>query len=99
MKIDKDIIKRVAENARLNLKESEINEFLPQLKEVLSNFEVIQKAPTKNIEPSFQPLEIKNVTREDETSNCLTQEEALKNTKHKQNGYFKGPKAIWYNTI
>ncbi len=94
MKIDKELIKKVAENARLNLKESEINEFLPQLKEVLSSFEIIQKAPTKNIEPSFQPLEIKNITREDEVSNCLSQEETLKNTKHKQSGYFKGPKAI-----
>lgn len=94
MNVDKELIKKVAENARLNLKETEINEFLPQLKEVLSSFEIIQKAPTKNIEPSFQPLEIKNVTREDEVSNCLSQEEALKNTKHKQSGYFKGPKAI-----
>jgi aspartyl-tRNA(Asn)/glutamyl-tRNA(Gln) amidotransferase subunit C len=94
MKVDKELIKQVATNARLNLTESEINEFLPQLKEILTNFEIIQKAPTKNIEPSFQPLEIKNITREDKVESCLDQEEALKNTKHKSNGHFKGPKAI-----
>ena len=94
MNVDKELIKRVAENARLNLTDSEINEFLPQLKEVLENFELIQKAQTKNLKPSFQPLEIKNITREDKVEECLSQEDALKNTKHKQNGYFKGPKAI-----
>ncbi|MBU2639931.1 MAG: Asp-tRNA(Asn)/Glu-tRNA(Gln) amidotransferase subunit GatC [Nanoarchaeota archaeon] len=94
MKIDKDLIKKIATNARLNLTESEVNEFLPQLKEILAAFEEIQKAPTKNIEPSFQPLEIKNITREDKVGTCLSQEEVLKNTKHKSNGYFKGPKAL-----
>lgn len=94
MKVDKELIKKVAENSRLNLTESEVNEFLPQLKEVLSNFELIQKAPTKGIEPSFQPIEIKNVTREDKVEKSLSQKEALENAKHKQDGYFKGPKAI-----
>ena len=95
MNIDKELIKRVAENAKLNLTESEIREFLPQLKAILDNFETIQKAQTKDIKPSFQPLEVKNITREDKSSTCLSQEEALRNTKHKSNGYFKGPKAIW----
>ncbi len=94
MKIDKELIKKVATNARLKLTESEIKEFLPQLKEVLTNFETLQKAPTKNLQPSFQPIEIKNVTREDKTEPCLSQEDSLKNAKHKSNGYFKGPKAI-----
>jgi aspartyl-tRNA(Asn)/glutamyl-tRNA(Gln) amidotransferase subunit C len=94
MKVDKDLIKKVATNARLNLTDSEIKEFLPQLKEILENFKILEKAPTKNIEPSFQPIEIKNVTREDKVKECLTQEEALKNSKHKKDGYFKGPKAI-----
>ena len=94
MKIDKELIKKVATNARLNLTEAEIKEFIPQLKEIINNFEIINKAPTKNIEPSFQPLEIKNITREDKTEPCLSQEDILKNSKHKSNGYFKGPKAL-----
>ena len=94
MNIDKELIKKVAANARLNLTEAEIKEFLPQLKEVLANFETLEKAPTKGVEPSFRPIEVKNITREDEEKECLTQEEALKNAKHKSEGYFKGPKAI-----
>ena len=94
MKLDKELIKKVAKNARLNLSDSEVEEFLPQLKDVWDNFETIQKAPTNNVESSFQPIEIKNVFREDEVKPCLSQEEALMNTKHKQDGYFKGPKSI-----
>ena len=94
MKIDKELIKKIASNARLNLTDSEIKEFLPQLKEILKNFEIVQKAPTKKVEPSFQPLEIKNITREDKVEPCLSEEDALKNAKHKQDSYFKGPKAI-----
>ncbi|MBS3150890.1 Asp-tRNA(Asn)/Glu-tRNA(Gln) amidotransferase subunit GatC [Candidatus Woesearchaeota archaeon] len=94
MKIDKALIERVARNARLELGESEIKEFLPQLKEILGYFSEIEKAPTANLPPTFHPIEIKNITREDVTEKGLTQQEALQNTKHKQDGYFKGPKTI-----
>jgi aspartyl-tRNA(Asn)/glutamyl-tRNA(Gln) amidotransferase subunit C len=94
MNIDKDLIKRVAKNAHLNLTESEIKEFLPQLKEILNSFSIINDANTNDVKPSFQPIEIKNIYREDKIEKSLTQEEALSNTKHKKDGFFKGPKAI-----
>ena len=94
MKIDKELIKKVAKNARLELTEAETKEFLPQLKEILEYFSEIEKAPTGNLKPAFHPIEIKNITREDVPKECLKQEEALQNTKHKQDGYFKGPKTI-----
>ena len=94
MKVDKELIKKVAENSRLNLTESEIKEFLPQLKEIIKAFEVIQKAPTNKAKPSYQPLEFKNKTRDDIVDPCLPQETALSNTKHKKDGYFKGPKTL-----
>ena len=94
MEINKELIEKLASLARLNLSESEINEFLPQLKEILNTFSKIKEVNTEKINPSFQPLEIKNIYREDKIEKCLSQEEALKNTKHKENGFFKGPKTI-----
>ncbi len=94
MKIDKELIKKVAKNSRLELTESEIKEFLPQLKEILKAFEEISSAKVENLKPSFQPLEIKNVTREDISKKPLPQEKVLQNTIHKQDVYFKGPKAL-----
>ena len=38
--------------------------------------------------------DIKDVMRKDELEQCLPQEEALSNTKNKENGFFKGPKVI-----
>lgn len=94
MEINKQLIEHVAEVARLKLTNQEIEKFLPQLKEILEAFSKIDEIDTKNTEPSFQPVEIKNVWRADKPEPSLSQEEALKNTEHKQDGYFKGPKAV-----
>lgn len=94
MIINKELIEKVAKNARLKLTEEEIKEFTPQLKEILEYFKDIEKAPVSNLKPSFHPIEIKNILREDIPKKCLKQEETLQNTKHKQDGYFKGPKSL-----
>jgi len=91
-KVDKKLLLKVAANARLNLTEKEINEFLPQLKEILKAFGKLDEIDVKNEKPSFQPLPIENVARKDVVEKCLSQEEALKNTKNKKDGYFMGPK-------
>lgn len=94
MKIDKELIKHVASVARLNLTKEEIDKFIPELKEVLEAFSKIAEVKVENIEPSFQPVELKNITREDKVEDSLKQEQALSNTKNKKDGYFKGPRAV-----
>lgn len=94
MKIDKALIEHIADLARLKLKEKEIEKFLPQLKEILEAFSKLDEVDTSNIKPSFQPVELKNMLREDKIKKCLTQEEALSNAKEKRDGYFKGPMAV-----
>ena len=94
MKVDEKLIKHVADVARLNLTDEEVKKFLPQLKEILDAFSKIDEVDTKGVKPSFQPVELKNVMRADKVEKCLTQKEALANTEHKKDGYFKGPKAV-----
>ena len=94
MKLDKELIEKVASVARLNLKESEVKKFLPQLKNILNAFSKIDEVKTEKTKPSFQPVELKNQMREDKKGKCLSQEEALSNTEHKKDGYFKGPRAV-----
>ncbi len=94
MKIDKEVILKVAENAKLKLTEQEKKEFLPQLKEVLEFFSHIDEVDTKGVEPSIQPVKIRNVLRQDKAKKSLSQEEALANTQHKKDSYFKGPRAV-----
>ena len=94
MEIDRELLEHVAEIARLKLTEEEIKKFLPQLKEVLEFFSQLKEVNTDNVKPSFQPVELKNVMREDVAKECLSQDDALSLTEHKKDGYFKGPRAI-----
>ena len=94
MKIDKELIEKVEKISRLKLTEEEKQEFLPEFKEILESFSKLKEASTDKVEPSFQPIEIKDRYREDKIEQSLSQEEALKNTKNKQKGFFKGPRAI-----
>jgi aspartyl-tRNA(Asn)/glutamyl-tRNA(Gln) amidotransferase subunit C len=94
VKIDAELILKVAKNARLNLSEKEAREFVPQLQDVLDSFSKLDKLDVASSKPSFQPIELENVMREDKKGSCLSQEEALSNTQHKKDGYFKGPKIV-----
>ena len=92
MVVSEDVIRHVAKIARLELTEGEIKEFTKQIDDVLEAFKAIEKVDTENVEPSFQPLEIKNVWREDQV--CEWDWDPLGNTKNKEDGYFKGPRAV-----
>jgi len=94
MEIDRKLLEHVAEIARLKLTEEEIRKFLPQLKEALEFFSQLKEVNTDNVKPSFQPVELKNVMREDKEKECLSQDDALSLTEHKKDGYFKGPRAV-----
>ncbi len=92
--IDKKLIERVAENARLTLSEEEKEKFVKELKEIVSAFSKIDEVNTDGIPISLQPVELKNHLREDEPKPSLSQQEALSLTEHKKDGYFKGPKVV-----
>ena len=91
-KIDEDVVRHVAKLARLELTERETKKFENDLNDIIKAFHVLDEAP--NAEPSFQPIEMRNVLREDNIEEGLTQEIALRNTKHREKGFFKGPKAV-----
>ena len=93
-KINKDQLQHVAALAHLKLSEEELKQFEPELKEVLDAFEQLKEVDIKGENPQFQPIPIQNKWREDKEEECLSQEEALANTKHKEKGYFKGPKVM-----
>ncbi|MBI4009753.1 MAG: Asp-tRNA(Asn)/Glu-tRNA(Gln) amidotransferase subunit GatC [Candidatus Aenigmarchaeota archaeon] len=91
-KIDKELVKRVADNSRLKLTDEEIAKFTKQLSDILSTFKKLDEVNTKDVKPSFHPQEMKNVLRDDKAEEW--EWEPLANTKHKENKYFKGPKIV-----
>jgi aspartyl-tRNA(Asn)/glutamyl-tRNA(Gln) amidotransferase subunit C len=91
-KIDKRLVKGVADNARLKLSDEEIEKFTKQLEDILQAFKEIDKVNTENVKPSFHPQEIKNVFRDDKAKEWKWN--PLANTKHKEKKYFKGPRIV-----
>ena len=89
-----ETVKKVAANARLKLKEEEIKKFAADMKEILDNFKKLEEVDTEGVQPSFHPIPVKNISREDIPGECLDRDEALSLTPHKKNGYFRGPKVI-----
>lgn len=90
----KATIEKVARVARLELNDEEKEKFSYDLGDILSAFGTLDAADVSGVEPAFQPVEVKDVLRDDVAEPSLSQEEALANAGHKENGYFKEPKAM-----
>ncbi len=93
--ISKDTIDYISKLALLNLKEDEKEKLSKQVSDILSYFNKINDLDLSNVKPTTHPIEsLKNVFREDIPGKSLSNEEALKNTEHKKDGYFKAPRIL-----
>jgi len=82
----------IMRNARLELTEEEKRRMGKELTEILEFFSKISEVDVEGTEPSFQPVPIKGVLREDEPKEGLTQKEALANCASTKDGFIKGPR-------
>jgi aspartyl-tRNA(Asn)/glutamyl-tRNA(Gln) amidotransferase subunit C len=92
--MDRKTVKKVAEIARLNITDGELGRFSDDMSSILDAFKVLGRVDTKRVKPTFQPVDMKNVTREDKVEPCLPHEDAMANTENKEEGHFKGPKVV-----
>lgn len=86
MKFD---VTKIATLASLPLSPTEKTKLEQQLEETTQYVEELSEIKTDGLEPTSQVTGLENVVREDEIKPSLTQEEALKNAKATQNGFFK----------
>ena len=63
--------------------------FKKQLKDVLSYISKLDEIDTNKVEPIAHIADLVNITRDDETSPSLSQEDALKNAPKIYNGFFE----------
>ncbi len=93
--LSKDTIEHISKLALLELSEEEKEKFSKQLGDILAYFKKLNDLDTSNIKPTTHPIEgLSNVFREDEPWESLSNEEATKNSKYKQDGYFKAPRIL-----
>jgi aspartyl-tRNA(Asn)/glutamyl-tRNA(Gln) amidotransferase subunit C len=79
MPIDRQTIVHVADLARIQLTEDEIDRFTGQLSVVLDAVARLADVDTSAVTPSASTLPLHNVEREDEARPGLTTEQALAN--------------------
>jgi len=97
VEVTKELVKKVAQNARLSLTDEELKKFTKEIKEViLESFNLLDEVDVTGLEASFQPIKQTNQFRKDEVGEPLSQEDALANVKEnlREKGYIKGPKVL-----
>jgi aspartyl-tRNA(Asn)/glutamyl-tRNA(Gln) amidotransferase subunit C len=92
--ITKETVEHVARVSRITLTDEEVDRMAKELSEVLDSFSLIRELETDKIRPSFHPIEIKNIVRDDVPETSLSQDEALSNTELKEGKFFKGPRSV-----
>ena len=91
----KETVEYISKLALLDLNDEEKEKFSKQLSDILVYFKKLNDLDTENIPPTTHAIEtLKNIFREDEIRESLSNEDALKNAEHKQDGYFKAPRIL-----
>jgi len=94
MAVTKKDVEKIAELAKLKFTDEELENFTPQMNEILSYMDKLNELATENVKPLSHPVEQTNVFREDELKPSISTEDALKNAPAKDDHHFKVPKVI-----
>ena len=87
-------VEHVARLARLELSESEKEQFTGQLNDILGFVETLNKLDTNDIEPTAHAIPVTNVFRPDRNGTSLDPDLALANAPDRVDDYFKVPKIL-----
>ncbi|WEK20960.1 MAG: Asp-tRNA(Asn)/Glu-tRNA(Gln) amidotransferase subunit GatC [Candidatus Pedobacter colombiensis] len=94
MIIDKQTIHKVADLARIAVKEDEIEALIPDMNKILTFMEKLNELDTKGVEPLVYMNTEENVWREDEVKQEISVADGLKNSALHNESFFLVPKII-----
>ncbi len=98
MKLSKKEIKKIAELARLELTDKELETYGGQLEDILGYVDQLKEVDTTHVKPTAQVTGLENVMREDEVENWPTDEvEASLNQAPEKEGRFIKVKRVLNN--
>ena len=89
--IDRETLLHVANLARLELREEELERLGAQLNDILAAVSKVSELDLSDVPPTSHPLDVVNVWAEDEPHECLTVEEAFANAPEREGNYFRVP--------
>ncbi len=89
-----EIVKQVAQLARLRLEGEALTQTASQLDQILEYVQRLQKVSTDQVEPTTHVLPLSNVLRSDQPSASLPQEAVTRLAPASKPPYIKVPKVI-----
>lgn len=92
MKIDVETARRIAHLARLQFSETEEQEMVKSLSEILDWMEKLREVNTEGTEPLTHMSDRENALREDIAELTLSHKDTLENAPAKDSDYFRVPK-------
>lgn len=96
MKIDREMVMHIAELAKLQLTDEEIDRYAEQLSDILDYAELLQQINTDAISPTASVLPLHNVLRPDVVQPSLPRDAALAASADTADGQFR-VEAVWDN--
>ena len=93
-KISPSDVRKVAQLARLQLPEDQIETYTEQLEEILSYVDQLQEIDTENIAPTTRAVEVVNAMREDLVEVNCSREDLLNQSPHREGDFFRVPKIL-----
>ncbi|MBB5437367.1 aspartyl-tRNA(Asn)/glutamyl-tRNA(Gln) amidotransferase subunit C [Pedobacter sp. AK017] len=94
MIIDKQTIYKVADLARIAVKEEEIEALIPDMNKILTFMEKLNELDTQGVEPLVYMNVEENVWREDKVKQEISVADGLKNAARHNESFFLVPKII-----
>jgi aspartyl-tRNA(Asn)/glutamyl-tRNA(Gln) amidotransferase subunit C len=76
-RISRDEVRHLADLARIELDDAELDHLAPQLSVILESVAAIREVAAEDIPPTSHPIPVVNVFREDVVRPSLTPEQAL----------------------
>jgi aspartyl-tRNA(Asn)/glutamyl-tRNA(Gln) amidotransferase subunit C len=92
--LSKKEVEHISWLAHIELSDKEKTLFTEQFNEILNYFKKIDEVDTEGVEPTYHVLDLKNVSRKDETKPSLSIEEALRNAPKKKKNFIKAPRIV-----
>ena len=92
--ISREEVAHLADLARIELSDAELDHLAPQLNVILESIASIQGVGGDDVPPTSHPLPLTNVYREDVVAPCLTAQEALSGAPEEEQQRFKVPRIL-----
>ncbi len=93
-KITPEDVRKVAQLARLELQDEQLETYSDQLEKILSYVAQLEKIDTSNVSPTTRAVEVVNVDRKDEVVNTSVREGLLSLAPQRQEDFFRVPKIL-----